>query len=95
MNTIHKSIVLGLACAVAVPMLLVVEPAAARATSCQVASAASLDSRLAAKADQGPASLRRYLTRTQTIYGLDWTTAVARAHRFHQARAACVASKAS
>lgn len=93
MNTLRHRITVGIlqGCLVAAPLfVLSVEPAAAKQPAvCKAARSGTLDARLAAKADAGSASLRRFVARTGTIYGLDMPTARARAARFHRAREAC------
>ncbi len=95
MNTFNKRITLGLlqGCLVAVPLFVLSagSATAAEPVACHAAKS-SLDARLASKADEGPTALRRFVSRTVTIYGLDVPTANARIERVRTAREQCIAA---
>ncbi len=98
MNTIHQRLLKGFVgtCVVAAPFFFAsAQPAAAAQPAACRAAASSLDARLAAKADEGTTSLRRFVARTTTIYGLDLQGAQARAERARQARRACAVAEAA
>ena len=70
-------------CAVGLSLLMVGAPSAnAAETPACSGSRTALEARITCAADQGPAALRNFVTRTRAIYQLDYETAVARADRF-------------
>jgi hypothetical protein len=83
-------------CALGVTLFFGTAPSAvaAQATSCSAPRSASLDARMAAKADQGPAELGRFVRRVGAIYQLDYATAVSRVERVRRDRASCEAQVA-
>ena len=100
MNPVHIRIATGVlqGCAGAVPLRRGAgKPAGAAETnpivSCRSAGRATLDARLAARADQGVGSLRQFVQRTRMIYQLDMAEAQLRADRYRASVAACTASR--
>ncbi len=68
---------------------------AAENSACQPGYRTHLDARVANAADQGPDGLRRFVTRTRTIYAFDYQEAAARVERHRQTQKACAEQIAS
>ncbi len=96
MNPVYKRMIVGLlqSCVVVVPLLLGAgKPAhAASVATCPSTNPATLDARLAAKADEGMVPLHRFVMRTRMVYQLDMNEALTRAERYRRAVDTCRAS---